>query len=696
MSLADYPLVRHWIGTDGDRLVIRTGKVDIGQRISSALARIAHEELSLPLERIEVAPVTTAGLDEGITSGSLSIEHSGSALRAAAATLRAHVTDLAVARSGGTPKDWSWQDGTLTRPGLNRPLPVLALIAEADPDLAADPTLAPQPPAATAPHMRGISDLVTGRYTFLPDLDLPGMRHARVLRPPHARATLEALDDSAAEKLADRDIRLIRDGSFLALAGPDEWAVTKALATLAAACTWDTPPLPEDDVFARLTAETARRFPVTGGVPAEGPVRAPLEDTLTKARFERPYLLHAALAPSAALAEWDGAALRIRSHSQGIHALRDSIATSLDLPADAVEITHHPNAGCYGHNGADDAALDAALIARAIPGTPILLKYTRADEHGWEPFAPAMALDLAARLVNGQIEAIDAEVFSDTHRGRPRAGANDAGPRRLLSNRFRDPAWPAPEAAPNMNRHGGMHRNLDPAYTIPEKRLIKNLVAGLPHRTSALRCLGNTTNIFGLESLMDMLAEEAGQDPFAFRRVHLDDPRSIAVLDRLEALARDTPRAMGHGIAFAQYKNAMTRTAVAVDIDLTDASEIRLRRAIVVADAGRVIDPEGLAAQLEGGFLQGASIALHEEITWDRGGITSRDWDSYPVLRFDNVPEITVEIIADPGNPPAGAGEATPGPAIAAIANALCDATGLRMFRTPFTPDALTRAALAG
>lgn len=540
--------------------------------------------------------------------------------------------------------------------------------------------------------------MVQGTFTFLHDLDLPGMWHARRVSPPHAKATLRAIDQTAMDRIEAKGFRIIRDGSFVAVAGLREWGVVKAATSLGLACTWDNGGgLSETDIFAQLVPENAECFPVVNGTPQNAPLPAPLDKADVTERFERPYQMHGALAPSAALAEWTSDKLILSSHSQGIYSLRAAIAESLGLAADQVEITHVPGSGCYGHNGADDAAFEAALIAMALPNTPILLKWSREDEHGWEPFAPAMAVQVDAKLVDGRIIAFSAEAYSDTHRGRPRPGPNRAGPAKLLANRFRSGAMMPYVSPPNMGTHAGMHRNLDPIYAFSEKRLIKNLVRGLPHRTSAMRCLGAVTNVFAIESFMDEAAIQAGTDPIVFRQAHLDDPRASAVLQELERRikARGQRRdSIGRGIAYAQYKNAMTRVGISVEVVVTETAEVRLEHAIIVADAGRVIDPDGLTAQLEGGFMQAASWALYEEVTWDRNGIMSRDWDSYPVIRFDNVPVIDMVLLDALEFPSVGAGESSPGPTVAAIANAIHDCTGLRLRRMPFTADALTQAAL--
>ena len=703
MSLDRHPLVSHWLGLRDGRLVVRSGKVDLGQRISTALAEIAHEELTVPRDRIDVAPVRTgASPDEGMTSGSNSVQQSGGAVRLAAATLRREAVRLAAERMGGRPDDWTLEDGGLLGPGTNQPVPLPDLLREADLEIEVDPEAPCMPARArpAAPAMRGLDGMVTGRHAFLHDMEWPDMLHARVVRPPHARARLAAAPAGVAGEVAEHGMHVVRDGSFLAVAGPREWPVVKAAERLGAACRWSSEGgLPEVDACAGLVREHATRLLVQDGTPRDEPIPPLPAAAEFAARYERPFTLHGALAPSAAMAMWDGARLAITTHSQGIYPLRESIADSLGLDSEQVEVSHAPGSGCYGHNGADDAAFDAALVAMELPGRPVLLKWSREEEHSWEPFGPPQAVELTAWTDGaGRIARLSAEAIGGTFGGRPRPGPGRAGPARLLANRFRRSPIGPHAPAPNMGRQGGLHRNLDPAYAIPETRLVKNLVTDLPHRTSALRCLGAAANVFALESLMDEIAHAEGRDPLAFRRAHLQDPRAVALLDRLGDAMRTLPAlgpGGGRGIAYARYKNAMARVAAGVHISVADDARIRLDRAVLVVDAGRVVDRDGLEAQIEGGFLHGASWALYEEVAWDRNGITSRDWQSYPVLRFDNVPEMEVIVLDHRDAPALGAGEAASGPAVAAIANALFDATGLRLRRLPLTADAIRRAALA-
>lgn len=699
MSLDAYPLVSDWLRMEPDRLVVRTGKVDIGQRISTALMQIVADELLLPTGKVALDTVSTAsGPNEGMTSGSNSIMQSGEALRRAAATLRELALRKAAERGGGSAKEWKLTPAGLGRPRSNRVLPVLEVLSYVDFDQPVDRT-ATSLPRAKAPRapMRGIGDMVTGRFAYLHDLERPGMLHARVARPPHFHGRLKSRPDKAISGIEKRGLHVLRDGSFLAVVGENEWEVERGARVLADATEWETDAGPSAvAAFSDLTQAAARRIAVIDGRPRPGePVPEPPKTPDYRARYERPFTLHGPLAPSAALAEWDGTRLRVTTHSQGIHPLRESIAESLDLPLDCVELRHHPGSGCYGHTGADDAALDAALVAMMIPDRPVLLKWTREQEHRWSPCGTMQAVELAVEMKGDRMAWLHVDSIGGTFRGRPRPGPSGAGPSRLSANWLREKAWPRPKTGPNMNPQGGLHRNLDPIYRIPRVDCVKNLIEDMPLRTSALRSLGAAVNVFGLECLLDEICTDRRLDPFEFRIGHLDDPRAVAVLNRLRARLGTLPPSAGRGIAYAQYKNAMARVGVGVDLRVGDDAHVSLQRMVVVADAGRVIDAAGLEAQLEGGALQAASWALFEEPSWGPEGITSLDWDSYPVLRFDAVPDIEVIMLDHPDDVALGAGEAACGPALAAIGNAIHDATGLRLRRLPMTPDEIRRAALS-
>ncbi len=711
-STRKHPNLSQWmsIGKDG-RVTVLTGKVDIGQRISTALALIAAEELDVDYDRIDVKRTDTGvAPDEGITSGSNSMEESGNAVRIAAATARQHLLSLAADALGVPVDGLEVADGLVRARDTNRSITYWDLMDGREFDIPVDVEATVKSPAdytriGSRVVARGMDAIVTGQPHFVHDMKMPGMLHARVIRPPHYHARLKGLDETVVGRLTGEGLQLVRDGSFLAVAGEDEYAAFRAIERLNNAAQWDKGDgLPAGDLYEALRSNERISLPVVDGSPVKEPV-SPLSappanaaQTL-EAQYERPYHMHGSIGPSAAVALLEDGTLTVWTHSQGVFFLRDALADSLELPVENVRLIHVPGSGCYGHNGADDVALDAALVARAIPGRPILLKWTREDEHGWEPYGTAMAMNMRASLdADGKVVDWSHESYADTFSMRPRSGANRAGPARLLASRFREDAVPPFVAGPAMGSHAGIHRNLDPLYNFANRRLVKNLVRGLPLRTSALRTLGAYGNVFAIESFMDELAEAAGIDPVEFRLNHLDDPRARDVLtaaaDKFGWKNWKGTDGIGRGIAFAQYKNVMSYAAVAVELEVTDAAEVKLRRAVLAGDAGQVVDPAGLTAQFEGGFIQAASWTLHEAVTWDRDGVTSRDWDTYPILRFDNVPKIETVLMKRDGAPYMGAGEATAGPTAGAIANAIYSATGLRLRRVPFTQDAIRTAAL--
>ena len=705
-SLTKQPNLDQWlaIGTDG-RVLVRTGKVDIGQRISTALQLIAAEELDVDPARIDIAAVETGvAPDEGITSGSNSMEESGDAVRRATATARKYLLALAARQLDVAADSLEVVDGLIRVPATNRSVSYWELAGGKPFGIAIDPAIRTKDPK-TFRHVgsrvtaRGMADLVTGSAKYVHDMTMPGMLHARVVRPPHYHATLKGLDDNK----VGTGLQLVRDGSFLAVAGTDEYAVIKGAERIAAAAIWDrSKGLPEADLFKSLTANERVALPVIDGIPVKQPVPPlqlpPAAAAVTQAaRYERPYNMHGTIGPSAAMAVFETGRLTVWTHSQGIYVLREAMAEALDMPLDAIKVIHAIGAGCYGHNGADDVALDAALVARAHPGKPILMKWTRADEHGWEPYTTAMTMELQASLdTSGKVLAWSHESYGDTHNMRPRSAGNKSGAARLLAARYLADPVPPPVATPSMGHHVGIHRNQEPLYTFENTRLVKNLVRDLPLRTSAMRTLGAFCNVFAIESFINELAEAAGLDAIDFRLKNLADERAVAVVKAAaEALNRaPKPAGRGRGFGFARYKNQKTYCAVGIELSVNDAAEVKLHRAVIAADAGEIVDPDGIAAQMEGGVLQAASWALYEEVKYDHDGITSRDWDSYPILRFDNVPEIETILMERPGKPFLGAGEASSGPAGGAIANAIKDATGLRLRRMPFNPDALRKAAM--
>lgn len=737
-SLAERSRVEDWITVRPDGFVeVRTGKVDIGQGIGTAIALVAARELGVPFDRISMTPPRTGvSPDEGYTSGSNSMEHSGEAVRVAAATARRELVRRAAKRLDVEPATLEVHEGLVRSRETNRTLRFGELVEGAPLTLPVDPDAPLRADRAATPVVPRIEPLrlretVAGALRFIHDLRLPDLLHARVVRPPHYQGTLAALPDGLEARL--EGARLVRDGSFLAVAHADEHRTVQAAARVAAAAQWSsTEGLDERPIRAQLLGNRRESFPVRECRPREEPVPEPPPDCARTLRavYERPYQMHASLAPSAALARFDGAVLTVWTHTQGIYPVRAGIAEVLGLDPESVDVVHAPGAGCYGHNGSDDAALEAALVARALPGCPVLLKWSRKDEHAWEPYGPAMRMELRADLDgDGSVRHWSHETYSDTHVMRPRPGtsgpdgggegvrpwshetysdthvmrahpgASDPQAGRFISTRYLADAVPPPDRRPNLTVNGGIHRNATPPYAFPKTRIVKHLVHDLPLRVSAFRTLGAYANVFAAESFMDELAHAAGADPLEYRRRHLDDARTRAVLDAAAGRFgwRERPagagNGIGRGIAVARYKNRKSYCAVAVELRVGDDARVDLRRAVIAADAGEIVDPDGLSAQLEGGFVQAASWTLLEVVAWNRDGIVSRDWETYPILRFDGIPEVETVLLDRPGEPFLGAGEASCGPAGAAIANAVFDATCVRARRLPLTADMLREAA---
>ena len=706
-NLRRHPSLDTWVRIDtADTVTVFTGKSEHGQGLRSSIARIAADELDVALERVRVETADTAhGLDEGLTVASMSTQESGAALRQAAAEARAHLLDLAAVHLGATKDVLRVDDGTVFAGRSSTTYWELLGGRRFDAD--ATGRVAPKAPeerVVVGADARRIDllGIVTGTARYIQDLTPPGMLHGRVVRPPARGARLEAVDEERPRSLPGV-VAVVREGDFLGVVAEREEQAIAAASALAASTAWSaTEALPPPRRLAEwLKDQPGQAFLVVDGVPVEGEVPAvstpPDAARTVTATYTRPFILHGSIGPSAAVARWDGGSLDVRSSTQGVFPLRRALAEALRVDEDAVRVRHVESAGCYGHNGADDAALDAALLARAVPGAPVRVVMTREQEHTWEPYGPAAVVELRASLdVDGKLLDWNHDVWSNTHLGR--AAFAPPGTSALAAAwQLADPL-PPPTPAPWLVYHGGIHRNADPLYTVPNRRVVKHFVEGAAVRTSSLRALGAFANVFAIESFMDELAEAAGVDPVAFRLEYLVDERARDVVrTAAERIGPRGSREFGHGVGlgFAQYKNMQCYAAVAVELRVDDATaEIRLDRAVVAADAGAVIDPKGLANQLEGGVVQSASWTLKEQVTFDGAHVTSSDWSAYPIITFPEVPEVEVVLLDRPDLPPVGAGEATQGPTAAAIANAVHDAIGVRVRDLPLTADRV-RAAVA-
>jgi CO/xanthine dehydrogenase Mo-binding subunit len=512
------------------------------------------------------------------------------------------------------------------------------------------------------------------------------MVHGRIVRPPRYDATLTGFDDVAVRALPGV-LAVVRDGNFLGVLAEREEQAVKARAALLASARWSggrTLPDP-DSVHARLQA-----LPNSERVLSEKSAPLPDGARRVEATYRKPYISHGSIGPSCALAEFRDGRLTVWTHSQGVFPLRGQIARALKLPPESVRCVHAQGSGCYGHNGADDVALDAALLARALPGRPVRLQWMRDDEFAWEPYGAAMTIQASGAVSGGRVVDWNYEVWSNTHSTRPTSTtALDL----LAAWSLAEPLAPAPPT-------GGGDRNSIPLYDFPRQRVVSRLIPEMPLRVSALRTLGAYANVLALESFMDELAFAANVGPLAFRLAHLSDPRGRAVLESVARRAgwKDGDKGdgrRGRGIAFAKYKNDACYVAVVAEVEVDRRTgTVRVPHVYAAADAGLIINPDGLRNQIEGGIIQSTSWTLKEAVRFDREGIRSRDWSSYPILTMTEVPKVDIELISRPEEKALGSGEASVGPAAAAIANAFAHATGRRIREVPLTP-ARVRAALA-
>jgi nicotinate dehydrogenase subunit B len=693
-DLAANPVLARWLdfGRDGE-VTIRTGKVEYGQGIWTALAQVAAEELQVSLARVRMAEVSTSiSPDEGVTSGSVSVQNSGSALRQACAQARDVLLDAAAARLGVRHTELAVADGQIRTADGPTGLSYWTLAQPGTLDRPADAPVPSRPPGQwsvagrSAPRL-DIPDKVTGRPRFLHDLVLPGMAYGRVVRPPARAAGLAEL----AEVDLGTGVVRVRDGSFLGVVAPTDRAALRAAGRLARATRWETTPsLPDPgDLRAFMLAARSQEETVTDqpGADAAGPATRTLG-----AEFTRPFLAHASVAPSCAIARWDGDSVTVWSHSQGIFPLRTAIAAGLGLAAGQVTVHYVEGAGVYGQNGADDVAMDAVLLARAVPGRAVRVQWTRQDEMCWPPLGSAMLARLSAGLdAKGRIMTWRQDVWSNGFIGRPSMGGE---PRLLALTHLAGgrPMSPAPDGPPA--NWMGASRNAVPGYDIPAVHVTRHLLLDMPIRTSSLRSLGAHLNVFAIESFMDELADAAGTDPVEFRLAHLTDPRARQVLNEAAHMAGwDTRRhddGTGYGVGVARYKGSAGYCGAVAEVEADTG--IRVRRLWLAADVGRVINPDGVINQVEGGAVQSASWTLREQVRFDRDAITSAGWDSYPILRFTQTPDVMVHIIDAPGEAETGAGEVAQGPVAGAIGNAVADAVGVRVRDLPLTRERIARA----
>ncbi len=682
------------VNADGS-ITVFTGKVDLGTGARIALRQMAAEELDVPIDALVLIEGDTALTpDQGPTAGSQGITRGGAEIRRAAATARQALVRLAGARLGRPVEELGVVDGVVRPKTGGSGVRYADLVGGQRFELKADPKAPMKKPEeyrlVGQPLPRpDVPAKVTGRHVYVHDLTLPGMLHARVIRPPAVRAELTAVDEQSIASIPGA--RVVRLENFVAAVAESEWNAVRAARQLKVA--WSTTPaLPEQ---AALFAELRRgpvvrdQTTVNRGDAGEGFGRG--RKTLN-ATYEWPMQTHGSMGPSCAIADVKPDRTTIWTASQATHRFQSTLARLLGLPRERVRIIYVDGAGCYGMNGHDDAACDAALLSKTL-GRPVRVQWSREDEHGWDPKGPPQLLDIRAALdEQGEVVAWETDAWL------PLATAG-------LPNIPLLGPQAAGIAQPLGLSTGLISQNIDPPYDFPNVRGVVHWLKDAPLRPSNIRAPGKIANSFAVESFVDELAAAAGQDALAFRLQHLKNPRGVEVLRRVGALIAWTPRARsvdvtarvlaGRGLAYVHYKHNENHVAIGMEVSVDRASgRVRVTRVVCAHDCGLMINPDCVKSQIEGNILQTLSRTLFEEVTFDRFRVTSVDWASYPILTFPDVPALEIDLVERPAEPPLGAGEASSTPVPAALANAIFDATGMRLRSVPLTPAKL-KAALA-
>ncbi|MGA7609901.1 MAG: molybdopterin cofactor-binding domain-containing protein [Xanthobacteraceae bacterium] len=687
-----------FLAVNGDGTVtLYTGKVDLGQGLRIAMRQIAGEELGIGVDMIKYVEGDTALTpDQGRTSGSNGIQRGGMQIRQAAATARAALIELAAQRLNVKGDDLVASNGEVRPKSGGTGVRFADLIGGRNFNLKLDPKAPLKDPATYTlvgkPLARpDVPAKCTGSFTYMQDFSLPGMVHARVIRPPAIGAKLVSVDESSIKDFAGASVVRIKD--FLAVVASEEWTAIRAARALRAQWSeWSG--LPEQGkLIATLRADPGitDEMLVTRGQPeASGREGA---KTLTASYFW-PMQSHGSIGPSCAVADVNADAATVWTASQGTHGNRNTFARFLGLPRDKVRLIYLDGAGCYGMNGHEDAAADAAILSRAV-GRPVRVQWSREDELGFDPKGPPQLLDISGTVgPDGRILAWRTEMWlPQTTKGLP------------------DIPLLAPAAAGLDDvrglQPGLISQNADPPYAADSLQVLVHWLKDTPLRPAPIRSPGKPANCFAVESFADELAAAAGLDPIEFRLRWLADGRGIEVIKRAAALmawqsrpspvrSKDAAVMRGRGFSYVHYKHSESYVAMGMEVAVERASgRIRVERVACAHDCGQIINPDGVRAQVEGSILQTLSRALMEEVQFDRSRVTSVDWGSYPIMRFSDVPKLDIELVDRPTQPPLGAGEAACAPVGAALANAVFDATGVRLRTVPFTPQRV-KSALSG
>lgn len=673
-------------------VTLYSGKVDLGTGVRTALTQIVAEELDVPLSAVNVIEGDTAMTpDQGTSSGSNSIQRGGAQIRLAAATARRALLQQAAANLGVDVNDLSIADGIITSRSTNKSVTYGALVGGKAFALKVDKAAPTKNPADFRVVGKSVARLdipakVTGQFTYMQDFRMPGMLHGRVVRPPAIGATLQSVDESSVRDIAGM-VKVVRVGNFVGVVSETEWSAIKAAQQLKTEWSkWEGLP-DQAKLWDHVRNTKIVKEDITSNVGDASAAMAQGAKRL-KATYDFAIHTHGSIGPSCAVVEIKDGLLTCWTASQATHALRKQLAAMLSMPEANIRCIYIDGSGCYGRNGHEDAAADAALMARAV-GRPVRVQWMRADEHGWDPKGPPTLVDLEAALdASGNIISWTSSFFHP----QGASGTVDMVAADLA-------------ALPHENylAPGNIIGNTALAYTLPNVRTVAHRLETTPFRPSWIRTPGRLQNTFANESFLDELAAAADADPLEFRLRYLKDPRGIELLDRLAKLAkwekspptRDNAAdiATGRGLSYVKYELVRTYVGAVADVEVNrKTGHIRVKRFFVVQDCGQIINPDGVKNQLEGNMVQTLSRTLKEQVTFDRSQVTSLDWGSYPIITFPEVPDVIVDLIDRPNEKPWGAGEPSASVVPAAVSNAVFDAIGVRLRSVPFLPDKVKEA----
>lgn len=685
-----------FLSIDADGLVtVYSGKVDLGTGVPTALAQMVAEELDITMDQVHMITGDT-GLtpDQGTTSGSNSIMKGGAQLRLAAATAREALLNMAADQLGVTVEELTIEAGVIKPKAGGQGVGFGALVGGKNFELAINPDVKLKEPSSyqlvgKSIHRLDIPGKVTGTFDYIGDVRVDGMVHARVIRPAALHADLVSVNEESVKDIPGF-MKVVREGNFLAVVAKTEWGAVRAAQELEVEWSeWKGLP-DQATIYDYVRNSEIAKDEVVATAGDAGKALAGAEKMLS-ATYSFPIHTHGSLGPSCAVAEFKDGKLTCWSPSQGNHALQKQLAEMLEMQPDDVRVIYVDGAGCYGRNGFEDCTADAALLSRRL-GVPVRVQWMRHDEHGWDPKGPPTLVDLRGAIDNdGKILAWDSEFWH--------AHSVATGVELVAANLADLPHQPG-------GRPGTVQGNADLGYKLDNVQTVVHWVKDTPFRPSWIRTPGRLQNTFANECFLDELAAEAGIDPFDLRLSILEEQRGREVLERLRTLSKwetrpspaaiqDGPIARGRGVAYCHYHNKFAYVAAVCEVEVNrESGEIKATRFYVTHDLGQVINPDGLINQIEGNVCHTLSRTLYEELQFDNSTVTSLDWSSYPVLTMTGAPEIVVELIDRPEEPPLGGGEPSAAIVTAAVGNAVFDATGVRLRQVPFTPERFKAAAV--